>query len=191
MRLSPARSRDPQAVDHLIAPAVIAAADLDDPFLTGENARQANRTHHRFGPRAQHPEHLTRGNQFANQRRQLLLILVKKDPSPAHSDRAVPSLFAGPAHSSIREGSAHPPAKNRCSDSHPHPSGAHLRLIERQRKRIVERQVVLHAAGNHPLRLLREHLRSLAIIFKVTKDLLHLVPRIVRGGCLRSSFSRR
>ena len=53
---------DLQTVDHLIGPAVIGAADLDDALFPGGDAGDAQGGHHRLGAGAQHPEHLHIGH---------------------------------------------------------------------------------------------------------------------------------
>ena len=53
---------DLQAVDHLVGPAVVCAADLDDALFAGSYARNAQRGHDGFGARAEHAEHFNVGH---------------------------------------------------------------------------------------------------------------------------------
>ena len=67
LRFKPTRARDMQAINHLVAPAVIRAADLDDIFLFGERPRRADGRHHAFGPRTQHAEHFHGGHEAVDE----------------------------------------------------------------------------------------------------------------------------
>ena len=49
---------DFQPVDHLVGPAVVRAADLDDALFARGNARDAQRRHDGFRAASQHAEHL-------------------------------------------------------------------------------------------------------------------------------------
>ena len=50
-------ARDFQAVDHLVRPTVIRAADLDDALFARRNARDAKRRHDGLRAAAEHTEH--------------------------------------------------------------------------------------------------------------------------------------
>ena len=69
---------DVQAVDHLVAPAVVGAADLDDVLLAGERARHADGGHDRLGAGAEHAEHLDGRHEPVDELGQLELVLVEQ-----------------------------------------------------------------------------------------------------------------
>ena len=137
-----------QAVDHLVAPAVVRAADLDHPLLAGEGARAADRRHHALRARAEHAEHLDGRHEAVDQFGQLELVLVEQ---PGHRSGLLDHL----GHLS--------PERLVVAAEHRGPAGLQevdvlvavqvpevgaLGLAHGQGERVVEGEVVLHAAGD-------------------------------------------
>jgi len=75
-RLQRTRAGQPHPDDQLVAPAVVAAADLHHVRVAGERPRRADRRHRAFRAGAEHPEQLHRRHQVADQFGELQLVRV-------------------------------------------------------------------------------------------------------------------
>ena len=125
--LEPPGAGHVQAVDHLVAPAVVRAADLDHPLLAGEGARAADGRHHALGAGAEHAEHLAGRHEPAHELRQLELVLVEE---AGHGAGLLDDLRDLAAHRLVvaaEHRRAARPAGSRCTRCRPRPRGVRPR----------------------------------------------------------------
>ncbi len=164
-----------QAVHQLIAPAVIRTADLDDPALAGIRARQAHRAHHRLGSRTEQAHHLHRRHAGADQLGQFDLVFVQQS---GHRSALVQHLVDACAQRrwvGAEQGRAAGLQEIDVAVVVDVGQVGALGAAHRQRERVVEGQVVLHAAGNHPLRGVAQLLGALAALLEVAHHLVHAI----------------
>ena len=128
LRFQAACARDVQAVDHLVAPAVIRAADFDHIFLFGECARGADGRHDAFGARAQHAEHFHGGHEAVDEFRQLQFIFMEQ-AGDRTAGCSISKTFSRTAHNCCPARWVRQPAENRYSGFRRHPTGTRLRLF--------------------------------------------------------------
>jgi len=140
------------AIDKLVAPSVICASSFDNPFALGVCARQAYRTHHRLGARPQQAQHLDAGHRVADEFREFDFVLVQK----AGNRSALPQQFFDlAAHQRVIRSQKRWSARLQEIDV---TVSVHIcqvsavRLRHGNRKRVIERQVVLNAPRYHFLR---------------------------------------
>ena len=151
--LEPPGAGHVQAVDHLVAPAVVRAADLDHPLLAGEGAGAADGRHHALGAGAEHAEHLHRRHEAVDQLGQLELVLVEE---PRDRAGLLDHLGHLPTQRLVVAAEHGRTARLQEVDVRVTvdvPEAGALGLLDRQRKRVVEGEVVLHAAGDELRRL--------------------------------------
>ena len=138
-------------VDDMIAPAVIAALQLDDFVLAGKCARQSQRDHDGFGAAAKHTEFLAGGIVLADFLSQLLFILIVETGEVAGFVNGSNNSLANWRIVVAKNGNT--AAVEQIDVTVPVDVvkiGA-VGLDNVQRKRIVEREIVLYAAGNELL----------------------------------------
>ncbi len=150
-RLHAPGARQAHAVHQLVAPAVVGAADLDDPFLAGVGAGQAHRTHHRLGAGAEQAQHLHRRHAGADQFGQLDLVFVQQAGHRAALVQHRLHVFAQFRRIGPEQGRAAGLQEVDIAVAVDVGQVRALGAVHGQRERMVERQVVLHAAGDHLL----------------------------------------
>ncbi|RMM52267.1 hypothetical protein ALQ76_05450 [Pseudomonas syringae pv. atrofaciens] len=168
-------ARQAHAIDQLVAPAVVGAADLDHPFLAGIGAGQANSGHDRFGARAQQAQHVDTRHRFADQFSQFDLVFMQQAGyRPALIENPV-NLFANGRVIGAQQRRA------TCLQEVGVAIAIHVGQVrtvglgEGQWERIVERQVVLHAPRYDLFGGLGKALRSLAALVEIAHDFVHRV----------------
>ena len=174
-RLAPASTGNAHAVDQLVAPAVVGAADLDHPFPAGVGAGQADGTHDRLGAGGQHAEHLHRRHIAAHQFGELDLVLVQQAGDRAAFTQHLHDLFLHHRVVAAQQGRAASLEEVDVAIAvdvfQVRANGA----FHGQGEGVVEGQVVLHTAGNHVGGLLGEALGSLATLLEITEHLVHVL----------------
>ena len=162
-----------QPVHHLVAPAVVGAADLDHPLLAGEGPRAADGRHHALGAGAEHAEHLARRHEPVHQLGQLELVLVEEAGDRARLLHHFGDLAPDRLVVAAEDGR---PARLQEVDvlvAVDVPEVGALGLLDRQRERVVEGEVVLHAAGDELHRLVGELLAAAALLVEVAEVAVH------------------
>ena len=166
-RLHAAGARQAHAVDELVAPAVIGAADLDDPALAGEGARQPHRRHHRLGAGAEQPQHLDSRHEAVDQLGEPQFALVQQA-----GDRAalVERLLDRGAHGGMIGAEQRRPARLQEVGVAVAVDVGEIGAFgarHRQRERMIEGEVVLHPARDEALGLVGERLRADAALIEI------------------------
>ena len=180
-----------QPVDHLVAPAVVGAAELDHPLLAGERARRADGGHHALGPRAEHAEHLAGRHQPVDQLRQLELVLVEQPGDRAGGGDHLGDLLAQRRVVAAEDGRAAGLEEVDVLVAVDVPEVRALGLLDGQRERVVEGEVVLHAAGDELTRFVGELLAAAALRLEVARGTPAMASRLMgRSGWLTSACRR-
>ena len=142
-------------------------------FLCGEGARRADGGHHAFGAGTQHAEHLDRGHVALNQLCQFQFVFVEQ---PGDRPAVLQQFKDFLAHGRVVAAEDGRAARLQKVDvliavHIPHVRAA--RFLDRQRERIIERQVVLHAAGDDLLGFFDQRFRFDAFRLEVIQEVLH------------------
>ena len=146
------RSRNTDAVGKLVRPAVIAAAHLQDVLVSGLQTGDPGGDHAGLRARSQETDHFHGGNEIRDLLRELVFIFMEKTGGGAAGiqqvDHGFPDFGRIAAEDSRAAGLEQIVIFIAVHVGHL----VSVRACDRDRERIVEGKVVLHAAGNDFLR---------------------------------------
>ena len=149
-----AAAGDLQAVDHLVRPAVIRAADLNDALFPRGDAGDAQGGHHRLGAGAKHAEHLHIGHVAVDFPRDEHFRLVEQTRNGAAFVEQLKHLFPYDRIVAAQDGGAAGLQEVDVLVAVLVVEVSSLGFGHTHGKRLVEGQIVLDAAGDILLRLL-------------------------------------